>query len=250
MKSNYLRSFIVLWVYFIGQPAIAGGTDLFTTTQSATEENIEIICASSFSAPYDNLYAYESVWNWVLFGGFWSTVPVKVGEKYTGEFTYTGMSCTASRKIHDLLTQQDSIVEVSFDFDINGQLLITSSNVPLNISIEDYKNTYETATLLFTISKLAYDINNTGLVATAISRLSLASLQEAAIFSIIAKLVSDSVFIYIEQKEIKQQISNFMNNEAATTTKNVAEQILTDITQLEATYKYIIIMPAINYLLL
>jgi len=250
MKIRCLRWWLLISIFLVSQQAIAGGVDVFKTTQTAQQDGLTISCASSFEAPFDDLYVYESVWNWAIFGGYWSLVPVKVGEKYTGEFRYAGMDCVANRIVIDDLTQKTSLIEVNFYFDVNGKLTVESSDVPLNVSIEEYENNYDAALLLFKVSKLAYEIKQSGFVATALSEISLGSLQQATIFTIIAHLASNSFFIYIEQNEIKEKISNFMSNEAAVTTKNSTEEILTSLVQIESVYRYIRIMPAINNILI
>lgn len=250
-----LKFTVFLCVFFTSSFAIAdGGVDVFKTTQSSEKDSLEISCTSSFEAPYDNLYTYESVWNWALFGGYFSWVPVKVGEKYTGEFRYTGMNCTAKRDIFNATTQQYSPIELKYYFGADGQLTIISSSALADVSIDDYRETFTDAQSLFTISNLIYDVNQAGSLAAFISDFLSESLVsrflDAAAMSVIAKLASESVFIYFEQNEIKQQISNFMNNEAANTTKEVAERLVSDVIQLEDTYRFIVIMPAINSILL
>ncbi len=107
-----------------------------------------------------------------------------------------------------------------------------------------------TAQLLITLDRLAREINKAGIVATAISKFSLASIQESAGLALITHFASESVFIYIEQNKIKDAISDFMDNEAAIATSKVAKRLLIDIIQVEQTYRYSIVMPAINHLIL
>ena len=251
MKFKMLIGFIFFFNLYSPQLVAADGIDVFTSTQSFKQDNLMIECTANFEAPWDNLYGYEDVWTLTLFGGYWETVYRKVGEKYTGEFRYAGTNCTAYKKIIDDQTQQTSTIEVDFYFDNLGILSVTNPAVPIDISsVEELQGSVETANLLYSLGEFTINASNAGLIATIDAMLEWEAIIEMTAMAAAVALVSNSVFIYLEQQEIKDQINHIMNDVVAPNLQIFVEQITLDIINYEILSIYIAVMPAINLLLL